>query len=124
CSPSPSLRSPPLPSPPSCLPLTPPAPPAAPPLPFHAALPLYPAVVSRSSWPRPSSAGCFSIQPRRSIRAALRLKLDCSSSSSPRSEEHTSELQSLTNLVCRLLLEKKKKHTPATDHYTTPASAH
>src|SRR5258706_16414069 len=27
-----------------------------------------------------------------------------------RSEEHTSELQSLTNLVCRLLLEKKKIH--------------
>ena len=26
-----------------------------------------------------------------------------------RSEEHTSELQSLVNLVCRLLLEKKKK---------------
>src|SRR5438046_7522962 len=33
-----------------------------------------------------------------------------------RSEEHTSELQSLTNLVCRLLLEKKKKkHTPQND---------
>src|SRR2546427_1946867 len=30
-----------------------------------------------------------------------------------RSEEHTSELQSQSNLVCRLLLEKKKK----TDHY-------
>src|SRR5438093_10152063 len=29
--------------------------------------------------------------------------------SDDRSEEHTSELQSLTNLVCRLLLEKKKK---------------
>src|SRR5437016_7188883 len=28
-----------------------------------------------------------------------------------RSEEHTSELQSLTNLVCRLLLEKKNKNT-------------
>src|SRR5258706_2892624 len=28
-----------------------------------------------------------------------------------RSEEHTSELQSLTNLVCRLLLEKKKNHS-------------
>src|SRR5258706_6764611 len=27
-----------------------------------------------------------------------------------RSEEHTSELQSLTNLVCRLLLEKKNEH--------------
>src|SRR5437016_10930756 len=29
------------------------------------------------------------------------------SATEPRSEEHTSELQSLTNLVCRLLLEKK-----------------
>src|SRR5437016_7359698 len=29
-----------------------------------------------------------------------------------RSEEHTSELQSLTNLVCRLLLEKKKRRVP------------
>src|SRR5574341_2034459 len=29
-----------------------------------------------------------------------------------RSEEHTSELQSPTNLVCRLLLEKKKIHEP------------
>src|SRR2546430_5424655 len=34
-----------------------------------------------------------------------------------RSEEHTSELQSQSNLVCRLLLEKKKKYstTQATD---------
>src|SRR5690606_40245827 len=31
------------------------------------------------------------------------------SSAAPRSEEHTSELQSRENLVCRLLLEKKKK---------------
>src|SRR2546430_7126054 len=30
-----------------------------------------------------------------------------------RSEEHTSELQSQSNLVCRLLLEKKKKDQPA-----------
>src|SRR5688572_32156476 len=29
-----------------------------------------------------------------------------------RSEEHTSELQSQSNLVCRLLLEKKKTHKP------------
>src|SRR2546430_13385290 len=28
----------------------------------------------------------------------------------PRSEEHTSELQSQSNLVCRLLLEKKNRH--------------
>src|SRR5262249_59928802 len=32
----------------------------------------------------------------------------------PRSEEHTSELQSLTNLVCRLLLENKKKKNQKT----------
>src|SRR5690242_20820988 len=31
----------------------------------------------------------------------------------PRSEEHTSELQSHVNLVCRLLLEKKKKRDPS-----------
>src|SRR6478736_10508121 len=30
----------------------------------------------------------------------------------PRSEEHTSELQSQSNLVCRLLLEKKKHYSP------------
>src|SRR3712207_7839551 len=30
----------------------------------------------------------------------------------PRSEEHTSELQSRQYLVCRLLLEKKKKYNP------------
>src|SRR5690606_30958067 len=33
-----------------------------------------------------------------------------------RSEEHTSELQSRENLVCRLLLEKKNKHTRETKH--------
>src|SRR2546427_990457 len=36
------------------------------------------------------------------------------SNTSPRSEEHTSELQSQSNLVCRLLLEKKKKKTRLT----------
>src|SRR2546429_4245874 len=34
----------------------------------------------------------------------------------PRSEEHTSELQSRLHLVCRLLLEKKKHTTPNTQH--------
>src|SRR5260370_31497669 len=37
-----------------------------------------------------------------------------------RSEEHTSELQSHLNLVCRLLLEKKKKNTRYI-HYESPA---
>src|SRR4051812_49744961 len=35
----------------------------------------------------------------------------------PRSEEHTSELQSHVNLVCRLLLEKKKKKITNTSKY-------
>src|SRR5258707_11049862 len=34
-----------------------------------------------------------------------------------RSEEHTSELQSRQYLVCRLLLEKKKKHNNSVNHY-------
>src|SRR5258706_8936307 len=38
-----------------------------------------------------------------------------------RSEEHTSELQSLTNLVCRLLLEKKKKKWILSLHSDTDA---
>src|SRR2546426_9181787 len=37
----------------------------------------------------------------------------------PRSEEHTSELQSPCNLVCRLLLEKKKKKTSSRSPHTT-----
>src|SRR5256886_4224249 len=37
-----------------------------------------------------------------------------------RSEEHTSELQSQSNLVCRLLLEKKKKY--CVDHNNAPSS--
>src|SRR5438552_18738072 len=42
----------------------------------------------------------------------IRLKVHESNQNHPdiRSEEHTSELQSPDHLVCRLLLEKKKKH--------------
>src|SRR6266487_4729508 len=43
---------------------------------------------------------------RRSARGCWRR--DASTPSGPRSEEHTSELQSPVHLVCRLLLEKKK----------------
>src|SRR4029434_5356478 len=41
----------------------------------------------------------------------------------PRSEEHTSELQSHLNLVCRLLLEKKKRSTVAARTSTDCVSA-
>src|SRR2546430_13434445 len=46
-------------------------------------------------------AGRLALLPRRRQRGAV-----------SRSEEHTSELQSQSNLVCRLLLEKKKKARP------------
>src|SRR5262249_61649605 len=52
------------------------------------------------------SATCTVTVPLRGCRRALgTIVFD------GRSEEHTSELQSLTNLVCRLLLEKKKTRT-------------
>src|SRR5437016_11046100 len=40
---------------------------------------------------------------------------DTTAAVAERSEEHTSELQSLTNLVCRLLLEKKKNTVKVED---------
>src|SRR5688572_32066286 len=45
----------------------------------------------------------------RLLDAAPGLKYKAALSVAYRSEEHTSELQSQSNLVCRLLLEKKKK---------------
>src|SRR5438093_10284669 len=51
--------------------------------------------------PRALPESGFHPQPGRPVRG------------SSRSEEHTSELQSLTNLVCRLLLEKKKRKVNA-----------
>src|SRR5256885_6394598 len=46
-------------------------------------------------------------QPHRA-RVHIRARPDAPACLQPRSEEHTSELQSPCNLVCRLLLEKKK----------------
>src|SRR2546430_7565375 len=45
----------------------------------------------------------------RSLLRTRRDSLDVSGEGIVRSEEHTSELQSQSNIVCRLLLEKKKK---------------
>src|SRR5258706_10114653 len=49
-----------------------------------------------------SSPASMSTPASRYVRGFIALDVE------ERSEEHTSELQSLTNLVCRLLLEKKK----------------
>src|SRR2546425_6853350 len=56
---------------------------------------------------RKPSPHCGPRTPKRF--SATRRGTPAGSASSSRSEEHTSELQSLAYLVCRLLLEKKKK---------------
>src|SRR5258706_11598580 len=70
-------------------------------------------VVSSGWLPTESGHGC-------GIRCTWRISARCWRGALARSEEHTSELQSLTNLVCRLLLEKKKKKKVQPQHrYTT-----
>src|SRR2546425_2185225 len=59
--------------------------------------------------------------PRRTRRAPG-ARVDVDHLVERRSEEHTSELQSLAYLVCRLLLEKKKKTQPS-EVYTYEQSA-
>src|SRR2546427_3509252 len=63
------------------------------------------------------------MEPKR-VEQALRYYDDFFRTINDRSEEHTSELQSQSNLVCRLLLEKKKKKHQSDDHQhkttTTP----
>src|SRR5688572_31759180 len=60
---------------------------------------------------------------RRCPRHAARSARDEQQSDVRRSEEHTSELQSQSNLVCRLLLEKKKKIKDRTnEHYNKQQS--
>src|SRR5437764_1842576 len=52
-------------------------------------------------------------ESRSLIRVRARSRRSAPRRASRRSEEHTSELQSPMYLVCRLLLEKKKKHLQA-----------
>src|SRR2546427_6946907 len=65
-------------------------------------------VWSPRSWTRPTSRGGVAARGARSRSCAGRSAWSAHDLDL-RSEEHTSELQSQSNLVCRLLLEKKKK---------------
>src|SRR5688572_31509332 len=63
--------------------------------------------------PRAATSSTSSRSRRRSARTPIRRSRPCRpciTASRSRSEEHTSELQSQSNLVCRLLLEKKKRN--------------
>src|SRR5260370_24793928 len=59
---------------------------------------------------RPASAAVTPVTPSIPAFAAAYAEPHANADFADRSEEHTSELQSHLNLVCRLLLEKKKKH--------------
>src|SRR5256884_4907482 len=84
--------------------------PAAPPRTDNSALSVS---VFRMSRPRPAPRAARITSSRRSATARI-----------IRSEEHTSELQSRLHLVCRLLLEKKKKKhsdtAPSNPYHTYP----
>src|SRR5438270_4595469 len=67
---------------------------------LHDALP-----ISASESPRIRNSG----DPSGLNSTATERFVSFPTNTAPRSEEHTSELQSQSNLVCRLLLEKKKK---------------
>src|SRR2546425_6534281 len=93
-------------------------------------LPVYPSPLTASicppgSFSSPSVAShASSITPaaaRNAARAPAASYAPPIASGPRRSEEHTSELQSLAYLVCRLLLEKKKKITKEHSSSTRPA---
>src|SRR5256885_9395006 len=64
-------------------------------------------------WQPGRRGGVGPVAPERRVRL-------CHAQRGVRSEEHTSELQSPCNLVCRLLLEKKKKKRAPSDPCSTP----
>src|SRR5688572_31573764 len=77
---------------------------------------LFPYTTLFRSVPEHETAGVRARGPSGSIQSPLRRAVEMrhlvarrQGRSRTRSEEHTSELQSQSNLVCRLLLEKKKK---------------
>src|SRR5256885_10737436 len=82
---------------------------------LHDALPIFYPLSQHPMYPNSASQAPTQWPPSQIARpngyAVVRL-----SSCGERSEEHTSELQSPCNLVCRLLLEKKKTSMPLTQN--------
>src|SRR3989441_8665080 len=87
---------------------------------LHDALPISPPEVPRARAPGRPGRDLRAHRARRRLRRRQHHHAR-RAARRPRSEEHTSELQSLAYLVCRLLLEKKKKKRDIksnTDKYT------
>src|SRR3712207_8196410 len=77
--------------------------------PLHDALPIFSEASVSGSPSSATSSSCTAARSPPTAEAWASARR--SRSACPRSEEHTSELQSRQYLVCRLLLEKKKKTT-------------
>src|SRR5262249_56268865 len=72
-------------------------------------LTVFAGAASGGVWKSVNGGSSFrSVFDQPSVQSIGALAVDPTNTKIVRSEEHTSELQSLTNLVCRLLLEKKK----------------
>src|SRR5688572_31600383 len=89
---------------------------------------LFPYTTLFRSFFAPPAGGCFFASFGRSGTTsaeicALRRSAALSVTGRSRSEEHTSELQSQSNLVCRLLLEKKKDASTGV-HPSDPTRTH
>src|SRR2546430_5658177 len=75
---------------------------------LHDALPIWPHADARRNRPRPGAAKEKAAHHQEGDPHLQQHAADRPGRDRLRSEEHTSELQSQSNLVCRLLLEKKK----------------
>src|SRR2546430_13533495 len=80
---------------------------------------LFPYTTLFRSRPHPGGVACQHVTAlfNRTSRSPPRCSLPHAAT---RSEEHTSELQSQSNLVCRLLLEKKKTHHHLSPQHSQP----
>src|SRR5436305_8154761 len=77
---------------------------------LHDALPISLALAASLAAP-PDVSGTYRIETSKVLKVKKGETAHAKVEVVPRSEEHTSELQSRPHLVCRLLLEKKKRNT-------------
>src|SRR5205823_14881416 len=102
---------------------TTPATPEIYPLSLHDALPIFACLASRAAESISSNMSRSLLLAAPSVPRPSRMPsasmAATGASNNDRSEEHTSELQSLAYLVCRLLLEKKKQHRTSSVSMTT-----
>src|SRR2546430_12721567 len=83
---------------------------------LHDALPIYQNLAKPSALDRHAHGRATENCMGCGVRASPSRQIASTSLNTARSEEHTSELQSQSNLVCRLLLEKKNKQIHKTAH--------